>query len=57
MDDEEVNTHMIIKEIRTDEIKNPTPVNTREAVRIIALDENNLVPLLFVSKNKYHKLP
>jgi len=29
----------------------------REASRAILFDENNLVPLLFVSKYNYHKLP
>lgn len=29
----------------------------REAVRIILFDSNNLIPLLFVSKYNYHKLP
>lgn len=30
---------------------------TREASRAIAFDEEGLIPLLFVSKFKYHKLP
>lgn len=30
---------------------------TREAARAILFDENNLTPLLYVSKHNYHKLP
>lgn len=30
---------------------------TREACRAIVFDENNLMPLIFVSKKNYHKLP
>lgn len=30
---------------------------TREASRAVLFDENNLVPILFVSKYNYHKLP
>jgi 8-oxo-dGTP pyrophosphatase MutT (NUDIX family) len=30
---------------------------TREASRAVLFDDNNLVPLLFVSKYNYHKLP
>ena len=37
----------------------PTEIKkrTREACRAIVLDENNLMPLIFVSKKNYHKLP
>lgn len=30
---------------------------TRESSRAVLFDENNLVPMLFVSKMNYHKLP
>lgn len=30
---------------------------TREAVRAVIFDENELIPILYVSKYKYHKLP
>lgn len=30
---------------------------TREACRIVMFDENKLMPLLYVSKDTYHKLP
>lgn len=30
---------------------------TREASRAVLFDSENLIPLLFVSKNNYHKLP
>lgn len=30
---------------------------TREAARAVLFDEGNLMPILFVSKYKYHKLP
>lgn len=29
----------------------------REASRAVLFDENNLIPMLFVAKNNYHKLP
>ena len=32
-------------------------LETREASRAVLFDENGLVPLLFVSKHGYHKLP
>ena len=35
----------------------PNGFKVREASRAILFDENNLVPLLFVSKYNYHKLP
>ncbi len=31
--------------------------NTRTAARSILIDENNLIALIFVGKDKYHKLP
>lgn|GEM_PF-6143839 len=30
---------------------------TREACRAVIFDEKNMMPLLFVAKEKYHKLP
>ena len=33
------------------------PKITREACRAIVFDENKLMPLIFVSKKNYHKLP
>ena len=32
-------------------------IKTREASRAVLFDEHDLVPLLFVSKHDYHKLP
>lgn len=32
-------------------------ITLREASRAILFDENNLIPLLYVSKHTYHKLP
>jgi 8-oxo-dGTP pyrophosphatase MutT (NUDIX family) len=43
--------------INDQENKNNPVLEKREAVRIIIFDENNLIPLLFVSKHGYHKLP
>jgi len=45
------------------EIKDPkikfidSEMESRGAVRAVLFDENNLVPILFVSKKNYHKLP
>lgn len=47
----------ILKKIKTEEIINEANITLREAVRIIWIDENNLVPLLFVSNHNYHKIP
>lgn len=33
------------------------PKRTREACRAIVFDQDNLMPLIFVSKKNYHKLP
>ena len=45
----------ILKEIKDKELQ--APFEIREASRAVLFDENNLVPLLFVSKYNYHKLP
>ena len=47
----------LLKQIKIEDIKDESQITIREAVRIIGLDENNLVPLLFVSRHNYHKLP
>ena len=39
----------------SDEVANT--YRTREAVRAIVFDENNLVPILHATKNNYYKLP
>lgn len=46
-----------IKEfILPEEVYSETPT-VREACRAVIFDEKNMIPLLFVSKEKYHKLP
>ena len=48
----------LLKEIKDKEF--PTDESTlkiRKASRAVLFDENNLIPLLFVSKYNYHKLP
>jgi len=48
----------LIKEIQDSEIPSDlSHIEIREAVRVVLLDEQGLVPLLFVSKYNYHKLP
>jgi len=47
----------LLLKIKTDEITDETNLQIREASRAILFDENNLIPLLFVSKCNYHKLP
>ena len=48
----------LIKEIQDSEIPSDlSNIEIREAVRVVLLDEQGLVPLLFVSKYNYHKLP
>jgi 8-oxo-dGTP diphosphatase len=37
--------------------KNESTLEIREASRAVLFDENDLIPLLFVSKYDYHKLP
>lgn len=47
----------ILKEVKFEEINPHTNLKTRTAARAILFDECNLIPLLFVSKQNYHKLP
>ncbi len=47
----------LLKQIKTNEIQDESKIRFRRAVRIIWIDENNLIPLLFVSNHNYHKLP
>lgn len=47
----------LLKQIKIDELQDESKIRFREAVRIIWIDENNLIPLLFVSNHNYHKLP
>jgi 8-oxo-dGTP diphosphatase len=48
----------LLKEIHDEKFPDGDPdIKIREASRIVAFDKNGLVPLLFVSKQNYHKLP
>ncbi len=48
----------LLKEIRDEKFPdNKHQTKTRYASRIIAFDENGLIPLLFVSSKSYNKLP
>ncbi len=47
----------LLKEIKYQDYSSNTTWNIREASRAILFDENDLIPLLFVSKYNYHKLP
>ncbi len=47
----------LLKEIKDQNYSSDTTWKIREASRAILFDENNLIPLLFVSKYNYHKLP
>ena len=48
----------LLKQIKDKEFpKNESTLRIREASRAVLFDENKLIPLLFVSKYKYHKLP
>ena len=48
----------LIKEIKDNDFpKDESTLKIREASRAVLFDENGLIPLLFVSKRKYHKLP
>jgi 8-oxo-dGTP pyrophosphatase MutT (NUDIX family) len=48
----------LIKELRDEKFpKNKKEEKTREASRAILVDEEGLIPILFVSKFNYHKLP
>lgn len=46
----------LLKEIFDKPIENQN-VRTREAARAIIFDKNWLIPMLFVSKHNYHKIP
>ncbi len=45
----------LLKEIKDGEI--PEEVNERFAAKAVLFDDENKVPILFVSKKNYHKLP
>ncbi|MFW6047468.1 MAG: NUDIX domain-containing protein [Candidatus Woesearchaeota archaeon] len=48
----------LLKEIKDKEFpEDESTLKIREASRAILFDENNLIPLLFVAKYNYHKLP
>lgn len=48
----------LLKEIRDGELpQDESSLKTREASRIVLFDENGMVPMLFVSRYSYHKLP
>lgn len=48
----------LLKEIKNQEIpKDESRLKLREAARAVLFDENNLIPILFVGKYNYHKLP
>ena len=48
----------LLKEIKDKEFpKDESTLKNREASRAVLFDENKLIPLLFVSKFNYHKLP
>ena len=48
----------LLKEIKDKEFpKDESMLESREASMAVLFDKNNLVPLLFVSKHDYHKLP
>ena len=48
----------LLKEIKDKEFpRDKSTLKIREASRAILFDKNNLIPLLFVKKYNYHKLP
>lgn len=47
----------LLKHIEDKPIPKGVKIWKREAARAVAFDENELIPLLFVSKYNYHKLP
>ena len=48
----------LLKEIKDKELsKDESTLEIREASRAIVFDEAGLIPLLFVTKHNYHKLP
>ena len=48
----------LLKEIKDNEYpKNKSNLELREASRAVLFDKNKLIPIMFVSKKNYHKLP
>jgi 8-oxo-dGTP pyrophosphatase MutT (NUDIX family) len=48
----------LLRELRDDKFSSDdSEVEIREASRVVAIDEDGSIPLLFVSKQNYHKLP
>lgn len=47
----------LLQEIKDREIENHVELIIRKASRTILFDENDRMPILFVSKYQYHKLP
>jgi len=47
----------LITEIKDAQLLDESNLYKREAVRAIIFDENNLIPIIFVSKRNYHKIP
>lgn len=48
----------LLKEIKDQELpQDESKLKIRQAVRVILFDDKNLVPLLFVAKHSYHKIP
>lgn len=47
----------LLQEIKDKEIPSEKSYETREASRAVLFDNDNLVPLLFVANEQYHKIP
>lgn len=47
----------LLKEFKDPDLNDLSNIKLREASRAVLFDENGLVPILFVSKHHYHKLP
>lgn len=47
----------LLTEIKDADILDKSALYKREAVRAIIFDENNLIPIIYVSKYNYHKIP
>lgn len=47
----------LLAEIKDGDVRHKVDVKNREASRVVLFDQNALIPLLFVSKCGYHKLP
>jgi uncharacterized repeat protein (TIGR03833 family) len=47
----------LLKIFKDQEPNNPNKVDIRQAARGIFFDESNLIPILFVRQDNYHKLP